>query len=55
MTRAKTRWTLPDGTKIIKYRFTSSSVSFLRYEKGQSLDGGDYSVYPSLKLAKEGK
>ena len=47
-----TRWALPCGAIVIKYRMAPNVWRWLRYEKGQSLDGGDYTSHESLKEAK---
>ncbi len=52
---AKTKWELPCGAVIIKYRMTLSTIEYLRYEHGEPLEYGDYTAYKSLKLAKEYK
>lgn len=46
------KWALECGAVILKYRM-AGSYYFLRYEKGQSLDGGGYRTFKSLKEAKK--
>ena len=50
-----TRWELPCGAVVIKYRMAPNYCRWLRYEKGQSLDGGDYTSHDNLKKAKNHK
>jgi len=54
MAKSKYRWSLSCGAIILKYRMTSSTIEYLRYEKGQPLEYGDYASYNSLKEAKQG-
>ena len=45
------RWVIGCGALIIKYRM-AGKYYFLRYEKGQSLEGGDYKTFNTLIEAK---
>lgn len=47
-----TRWEMPCGAVVIKYRM-AGKMCYLRYELGQSLDGGDYTRHDKLKQARE--
>ena len=46
------RWKMPCGAIVIKYRMTPNSFMWLRYEHGESLEGGDYSSHKSLRDAR---
>ena len=45
------RWRSNSGDQIIKYRM-AGRYYYLLYLAGESLDGGDYTTYESLKSAK---
>lgn len=47
------RWRLGCGAIVIKYRMAPNYFRWLRYEAGESLEGGDYTSHCSLKEAKE--
>ena len=52
MSKAKTRWLLPCGAVILKYRMTATCIEYLRYEAGEPLEYGDYTSHETLKDAK---